>query len=310
MIDYTFQETTFTEELNFSYEPWLFHHRDHLLIQSPHWNTFSVFNKKQKTVNAHLHVNIQNTKAVSPFRAPFGSIQFLRTLKPLILYSFLEFVCAKLKEKGVTHLTLKNHPDAYETGASSLLNTFLINQGFQVETAEAGSVLTMDQDFVKGLRPWIFRKFRQLENTKLTFNKSNIDQLEYVFRFIQDCHRERNYLTSIDWSTLERTVKTFPGRFILFQIFSENETAAASISIDIGNKILYNFYMAHPLKFDSISPVVMLLKGMHQFCIDNNYRLLDLGTSALDGLPNFGLLDFKLGLGATPTMKLTFKKEL
>jgi len=310
LIDYKFQENTFTGEPNFSYEPWLFHHRDHLIIQSPEWTTFSVYNEKYKTVEAHLHVSIQQTQAVSPVRAPFGSIQFSPSLKPETLFNFLEFVCERLKKKGVTHLILKNPPDAYEPASSPMLNTFLFNLGFYVETAEVGSVLSADKLFRQNLNSWELRRLRQAEGEELIFTKLTNDKLESVYKFIFECRVERDYKLSIDWNTLYRTVNTFPDRFILFAVMDKDVMTAASISINVGGKILYNFHSAHPREYDHLSPVVMLLKGIHRYCIENNYRLLDLGTSAVDGFPNFSLLDFKLGLGAQPTMKLTFKKEL
>jgi hypothetical protein len=54
----------------------------------------------------------------------------------------------------------------------------------------------------------------------------------------------------------------------------------------------------------------MLIEGMYGWCQQQGIKLLDLGTSALDSQPNFSLLDFKLRLGAHPTAKLTFVKDL
>jgi hypothetical protein len=138
----------------------------------------------------------------------------------------------------------------------------------------------------------------------------DVDALESVYEFILACRTERDYRLSIPWDTLYTTVNTFKDRFPLFVVTHQDDLVAASISINIGNGILYNFHSAHPKSYDHLSPVVMLLKGIHRYCVEHNYRLLDLGTSALEGLPNFSLLDFKLGLGAQPTAKLTFKKEL
>jgi hypothetical protein len=52
------------------------------------------------------------------------------------------------------------------------------------------------------------------------------------------------------------------------------------------------------------------MEGIYEHCQVEKIRLIDLGTSALNGRPNFGLLDFKLNLGAVPTEKLTFEKKL
>ncbi|HEX5171146.1 MAG TPA: GNAT family N-acetyltransferase [Cyclobacteriaceae bacterium] len=309
MTDYIFLEDDFKEGFDFSYEPWLFHDPKHLKIQFSEWKYFSINNVRRRTVEAQLNVVVYNSDAISPFRAPFGSIQFAKDLKPSILFEFVQFVCEKLKEKGVARIILKNPPDAY-LDYSPILNTILFNLGFHVELAEVGAVLSMENDFVLHLSRTKKRKFRQLDKSQLTFKTFALSELENVFKFIQRCRVERRYSLSIDWDTLSRTVSTFGDRFFLFGILDRTEIAAATISINVGNKILYNFQPAHLKKYDGSSPMLMLLSGMHQFCRENGYDLLDLGTSSLEGFPNFKLLDFKLGLGAHPTMKLTYHKRL
>jgi hypothetical protein len=176
--------------------------------------------------------------------------------------------------------------------------------------SEVQAVLTTEDSFSSRLSAWEKRRLRQAKEAGLIFRRLDSNQLKSVYQFILDCRVERDYILSIDWNTLKKTVDTFPDRFILFAVMHKDEFAAASISINVGNKILSNFHSAHPRKFDRLSPVVMLLKGIFDFCRENDFRLLDLGTSSLEGLPNFKLLDFKLGLGAHPTTKLTFKKLL
>jgi lipid II:glycine glycyltransferase (peptidoglycan interpeptide bridge formation enzyme) len=109
---------------------------------------------------------------------------------------------------------------------------------------------------------------------------------------------------------LERVVKVFPDRFSLHLVKDNAKLAAAAICIKINNQILYNFYSAHPKEYDSLSPAVILMKSLNGYCYTNKIDLLDLGTSALEGKPNFGLLDFKMRLGALPTAKYTFQKKL
>jgi hypothetical protein len=56
--------------------------------------------------------------------------------------------------------------------------------------------------------------------------------------------------------------------------------------------------------------MVLLMNHIYKFCRSHQVELLDLGTSAINGQPNFRVLDFKLRLGAAPSMKLSFDKDL
>lgn len=262
------------------------------------------------TVEAQVHISTHNSCAVSPVRAPFGSIQCSDSIKPIVLFNFIEFICSRLKADGISEIALTNPPDIYDPYISSLLNTFLLNLGFLVKKVETGAVLEIKNDFETGLNAWERRRLRQATDAHLKFVLLNSSELEVAYNLILRCRKERKYTFSLDWSTLERTVKAFPDRFILFGVKHQEVLIAASISINVGNGVMYNFHSAHPRKYDNLSPVVLLLQGIRTYCKDNNFRMLDLGTSALSGKPNFKLLDFKLGLGAQPTTKFTFVKNL
>lgn len=88
-----------------------------------------------------------------------------------------------------------------------------------------------------------------------------------------------------------------------------------NISGDVGSsikssEILYNFYADHSEAYDHLSPVVLLVKALYEYCQQQGMSLLDYGTSAVDGQLNFGLLNFKLRLRGKPSPKLTFEKIL
>jgi lipid II:glycine glycyltransferase (peptidoglycan interpeptide bridge formation enzyme) len=54
----------------------------------------------------------------------------------------------------------------------------------------------------------------------------------------------------------------------------------------------------------------VLLRGLYDYAAEHGIPLLDLGTSTVDGKPNFGLLSFKTRLGAELTPKISFAKRL
>jgi hypothetical protein len=85
---------------------------------------------------------------------------------------------------------------------------------------------------------------------------------------------------------------------------------AAAVSILVNRDIVYNFLVNHNSEFNNLSPAVLLMEGIYDHCQEHDIGLLDLGTSALGGQPNFPLLDFKLRLGAVPVSKMSFYKNL
>jgi GNAT acetyltransferase-like protein len=309
--DFIFHEGSPPGDYNPDFDFTLFNQPDHLFIQSAeNWHSFSVLNKKYKTVEGIFFVHICEDVARSPLRSPWGSFEISPSIPNVTLYEFLEFVESRLRAKGVKKITIKEPPSSFQPDRAALLHTFLFNLGYHISNAEIGAVIhTSSNSFESYPDSWERRKLKQSYEAGLQFKQLKLSQLSDVYLFILTCRKHRGYSLSMSLAELKHTVERFRNDYVLFGIFKNETLAAASISIQVKKKILYNFYSAHHSDFDEFSPVVMLVEGMYQHCAKKQIELLDLGTSAADGKPNFNLLDFKLRLGAKPSTKLTFEKD-
>lgn len=280
-------------------------------LQDPDgWHTFFTLNRKYKQIDALLHVNLRDNVAHSPLKSPFGSIEYSETIQPLILYRFLEFVESRLRAKLVSKIILKNPPQAYRPHHAALLYTFLFNHGYRVADAEVGAVINVTSEkFQNSLHAWEKRRHKQAHAAGLTFKALSVEQLGEIYLFILGCRMKKGYKLSMSLHELKKTVLQFPSNFLVFGVFQAEKLVAASIAVLVYESILYNFFSDHSDEFDQLSPMVVLIEGLYNFGYENNVQLLDLGTSAVDGKPNFGLLDFKMHLGAKPTPKFTFEKN-
>ncbi len=259
---------------------------------------------------AQVSFHLQNGRAVSPVQAPFGSFLFSERLSPAILHDFIGTCETQLKKRGATQVSL-TEPPLYYRRSGELLHTILLNRDFRISRAELSSGIKIDTTvFEKKIEAWEKRKLKQAKSKGLQFKKTPIYELENVYNFIELCRHQRGHTLSMTLAQLQDTVNGFKKSFHLFAVYSQKELAAASIAIQVHPNILYNFYSGHLKKFDTVSPVVLLTSGMYKFCEAHEIKLLDLGTSSVDGQINFGLLDFKMRLGAVPSMKLTFEKIL
>ncbi|NOT75941.1 MAG: hypothetical protein HOP08_13525 [Cyclobacteriaceae bacterium] len=292
------------------YNSFLFDDPQHHLLQADDWLNFYLLRKANQKIMARVSFHVKDHKAYSPMRASFGSFNFSRDLSPLVLYQFIQECERHLVKKKIRSVRIIEPPLFYNS-SGELLQTILFNLGYHVTDAQISSGIRIDNTaFDDKIESWEKRKLKQAKVKGLTFKKLPISELETVYKFILKCRDQRGHSLSMTLSELTETVNVFKSSFFLFGAYHKNELAAASISIRVHQDILYNFYSGHLKKFDAISPVVLLISGIYKFCGSNKIHLLDLGTSAVEGQPNFSLLDFKLRLGAIPSMKLTFEKDL
>jgi hypothetical protein len=229
----------------------------------------------------------------------------------IAMFRFLEYVGARLKDRGAKKIVIKDCPYDYRRDKAPILHTFLFNQGYHVIDAEVGSLIPITSArFDSGLHDWEKRKLRQSFEAGLTFKVMHPEQIGEAYLFILACRKFKGYSLSMSLQELKQAARAFENSFRIFGVHREERLVATSISILVHEKILYNFYSSHSSEFDSLSPIVFLISHMYSYCQDQKIEILDLGTSAFEGKPNFGLLDFKLRLGAKPTPKLTFEKIL
>jgi len=294
------------------FESFLFDEWIHRKLQAEdNWVSFHLLRESTKKSLASIHFHVKDILGQSPYRAPFGSAGFSEKLQPRDLYEFLRNVEDRLYARGVRRIQIKNPPAVYQPSSSVLLEVSLLNLGYHVLRAEINCSLDVNKvSFEKKIQPWERRKLKQNKKAKFIFREIPVTSVAEVYEFILTCRRERGQSLSMTQSEIDRTIDTCPGRFFLFGVFQKAELTAASISVLVSKNILYNFYSAHPRKWDPASPIVLLMSGMYGWCQRQDIGLFDLGTSALEDKPNFGLLDFKLHLGGKASAKLTFAKDL
>ena len=115
---------------------------------------------------------------------------------------------------------------------------------------------------------------------------------------------------SMTMAQLQAMVDTFPKDIILFGCPHGDHLAAAALCLRLSSTVLYVFYWGDRPGYTTYSPVVAVADAIYGYCQKLGFRILDVGTSTFDREPNFGLLEFKRGLGFTESLKLRMRKLL
>lgn len=297
-------------DFNEAYEVFLFHQAAHLKLQHPEWMHFYLVSTTSRKALAHLAVQVSGKLACSPFKAPFGVMCCSSDLRSSLLYQFIEDCETELRSAGITRVMITEPPQCLRR-EEGLIQTMFLNLGYHVSKAESSACIPVDQtSFEEKLDDWEIRKLQQSRKLGLNFRELSFDHMRHAYEFILRCREQKGHTLSLSWDELSRTALTFSESFAVAATFLGDEWAAASISIRIHESVIYNFYSAHDSKFDSISPIVMLMEGIYARAQKKKVKWMDLGTSMTGSIPNFDLLDFKRRLGGVPSMKLTFEKEL
>ncbi len=310
MIVYSFQEGI-PEDFQPDFDVGIFHQQKHLLLQSTQGLTsFVIIDNERKLILGLVYYHIQDNIAKSPLRSPYGSYLFSPKISGEVLVNFMAFTEERMKEKGVYSMILKNSPDTYSPGQHKLLQEVLFQKHYHVQLEEISAIIPVTDDpFELHLHRSEKKRLRKCYDGGLVFEMISLDHLSVIYNFLKTCKDEKGYELSMSLEELLKTSTMFPSHFYLSRVTLHDELIAANISIKVNAHVLYNFYHDHSRAYNLLSPVVLLNEGLYQFCQENRIKLLDLGTSTLNGTINKSLLNFKLRLGALPSRKLTFVKN-
>ena len=312
MKDLIFHEGELPSGCTFAFESSIFNRPAHLKLQSEKgWLSFYIVNKNYSLAYAQVHFFIEGDVASSPLRSPFGGFEFSKKLTDSTVFNFIVDVEQRLKDLNVRRVIIKNFPEAYNHDAAQIVTTFLLNLNYQIITAEVSSVIPVSHIlFQEKIHVRKKRKLRQSRTETFVFKILPIENLEGLYEFIRQCRDEKDFKLSISSTDLRKTVERFPNEFLLFGLYHADRLVGGSVAIRVNKGILYHFISDYVRTVNHARTGLVLMDNIYSFCQDNEIALLDLGTSALDGRPNFKLLNYKSELGGIPTSKFTFAKDL
>jgi lipid II:glycine glycyltransferase (peptidoglycan interpeptide bridge formation enzyme) len=286
----------------------IFTSAEHLLLQSKkNWKVFGL--KSEKKILLQLPLHLSRKKAISPLRAPFGSLQLAKGISKNQMDFFIKSVLTSLRGLQVESISIRNFPSVYHEQYSEWIAQCLLANGFTVSEQVSSAIVVNEIDFEKKIKPSERQKLKKSQS-QFIFQQQPLSKLKSIYSFIALCRHERNQSLSMSFAQLSKTIRVLPDDFFLFEVRNSKELAAAAIVIRINREILYTFYYAHSRSFDKISPVVFLLSGIYNFAKENNYKLMDLGTSMIGSTINQPLLQFKKSIGGETSRKLVFERTL
>lgn len=275
------------------------------------WHSCHILDNDERVVKGSVYFFVADGIARSPLRAPFGSVDVASDVSNEVFVKFLSFVEAQLRLANASKIIIKLAPESYDAQRLVVAANFFFTRHYKLMHAEVGAVMPVsDKNFDDIIHPRKKRKLQQSRGHGLRFEVLDLESLSLVYRFIAACRQPKNYELSITSEDLLHTVQRMPQQYPLFAVFYEGEMVAASVTIRAYEHVLYHFISDHVRKIGSLSPALILMEGIYNYCRRENISLLDLGTSTVDGIPNLKLLKFKRELGAEFSHKFTFEKDL
>lgn len=257
---------------------------------------------------------VKNGSFFSPFSAPFGALVYLRDdIQISMIESAIQLMLIWARDKNIKSINLTLPPTFYnETFISKQMNSLFTNKFVvsEIDLDYSYHLSGFNADYPSTIWPNARNKLKNALKYNLSFLKcTNNIQKEAAYDIIKANRQSRGYPLKLSWNQIEDTICIINADFFLVKSGDGNGIGSA-IVFHSGTDIVQVIYWGDLPEYAHMKTMNFL-----SFCIFNYYReqgikIIDLGPSTDNSLPNYGLCEFKESIGCKVSSKLTFKYEL
>jgi hypothetical protein len=291
-----------------AFEGFFFNENEFVSATSPEGGfTFQCLGN-DSAIKARFVMFIKGSAGLSPLRAPFGSFEFVQDFPEEELEKFIHHIDHFVQEKKLSRLTITSWPDCYNPDNAEVLKKVLLKTGYQIIIEDHNYHLEAGPAFESLIHVSERGKLNKSINAGFRFFVGGSSDIKRIHDLVAAARKQRGHPLSMSLADYESMFLQFPDRYILFTLYDQDKLIAACTGVKINSKILYNFLGADDISYKSYSPMVMLMKGAYDYCMDHGYQIFDLGIGTANGIVNPGLVQFKKYLGGKFSYKLTWQK--
>lgn len=247
----------------------------------------------------------------SPGRGTFAGYAWADGLHVEQLFAFHDAAMARLAARGARRVEILPAPMAHDPQRFSLQTYLLRTRGFRISQCDLNQSLDIDARPLAGRMSYgNVKRLRKCQREGLVTAALPLDALPRVYETLAANRQSKGHTMSMSLQALQAMAAQFPQALQLFGCQAGEEQAAAALCLRLSPSVLYVFYWGDRPGYAQLSPVVALAEAIYTHCQSQDVVQLDVGTSTVDTEPNFGLLQFKRGLGFSESLKLRMTLEL
>jgi hypothetical protein len=266
---------------------------------------------KDKKYRLGLIGGIKNKKLESPFSSPFGGFSFLKSnIQIQVLEGAIDLLEAYCQLNNIENIEFTPPPLLYNEIFLSKFINVLYRKSYIISNIDLDFYLStsdFDKSYFLNIWPNARQKLNVAKKNKLSFNKcTDIDDKEEVFRIIKENRILKNRPLYMTFEEVICTSRIINVDFFLLKYGNLN--IASAIVYHVAKGIVYVPFWADKADFSEMRPMNFLSYKIFEYYSLNDIRIIHVGISSKDSVPNYGLCEFKESIGCLLTPKITFSK--
>lgn len=243
----------------------------------------------------------------SPFSAPFGGFS---PMKDHISIDFIDNSILLLQDYASNHnLSIKVSipPVIYSKDfISKTINSF-IRSKFKIAYCDIN--YSIDIDNIEDYKSIIWRNARKNLNNSKKYNLEfkialSFEEIKLAYSVIKENREYKGYPLRMQLNSVLDTIKVVKSDF--FNLYFEGISIASAQIFYVGNDVVQVIYWGDKPGYEHIRPMNFLACKVFEYYKSIGIKHIDIGPSSENGIPNYGLCDFKESIGCSITNKFSF----
>lgn len=258
--------------------------------------------------------DIQSGCFRSPFSAPYGGLNGKGTVSFDQLADMYTALAAYAKATSIIHsMEITLPPFCYEEQLASPQVLAALHAGWQVKHIDHNQHFELsdflgEDHYIESLPRSARKNIRRALKSDLEFIVADSDDMQSLaYGIIAKNRAERGFplhLTELEvMSTAALTHADF------FLVYAKDKAVAAAIVFEVAPRVVQVIYWGNLEEAAAFRPMNFLAYRVFAFYYQKGYKLVDIGPSSKEGVPNRGLISFKESIGCRSSLKYSIKYE-
>lgn len=249
---------------------------------------------------------------LSPFSATFGGFEFVsEDVKLYQIDAALQSLFDWASSKKFSGIKIIPPPFFYKEDFLTKVTNCMYRAGFETQNMELNyhfQTANLSDSYEQDIWYNAKKNLKKANSFGLAFEKLDVSQGKLAYDIIAKNRSERGFPLRLTWEQLVRTNKVIPMDFFLAK--STSETIGSAIVYHIAPSIVRIIYWGDLPQFSEYKTMNFLSYQLFSYYKQQGIKMIDIGHSTVDSVPNNGLCEFKESIGCSIGLLYEFYKKL
>lgn len=247
-----------------------------------------------------------------PFSASFSCFSCIsKNSKIICCHEAVRALVEWAHRKGCRGIVFSLPPHCYAPAHLTYIYNALWGNGFALKDIEVNFEYLLENfradDYEMDIDPKARQKLRAARKNGFHFEKT--DDLDTVYDVIRRNREYRGFPLHMSLDDVRRTAAVLPADLFLLRD-KEGVPAASALIYHVTDSILRVVYWGNTPESENLRPMNLLAFEVFRYYSLSPFKMIDIGHSTDDSVPNFGLCDFKQSVGCVSSPKFIFTRSL